>query len=228
MRLKWCGLLLLGLLVSLSGAQAATVSFSDSIALTTTNWDLTVSIPKFDATLGTLQKITFELAGHVEGDAKFESLDSAPATVKMDLSVDITLKRPDNSTVVVSVPAFSTTDSVTAYDGTLDFGGTSGKTYTGLTGDKTETAVSPPPASDLGLFTGAGNIVMPITAVASSSATGAGNIVSQFASSASADVKVTYQYGPAVPEASSLALFLFGASALGLMTKKRLFKAKKS
>jgi hypothetical protein len=61
-----------------------------------------------------------------------------------------------------------------------------------------ETANSPPPDSDLVLFTGpAGNpgtISLPVEAVGTSVATGGGNVISQFMTSAAATLTVCYTY----------------------------------
>jgi hypothetical protein len=185
--------------------MAETISFSDSIPLSITNWSSSATVSKFDPSLGTLNSITFELEGHVEGAAKFESFDAALATVTMNLAADIELQRPDTSTLVISTPLVQTIDNVTAFDGTIDFGGTSGKTYTGLSADDSASTVSPPPASDLVLFTGLGNIMLPVKATGVSSGSGAGNLVMQFGTSASADVKVIYDYAP-IPEPSTIVL----------------------
>jgi hypothetical protein len=200
-------------LLASTPATAATISFSDSIPLASTSWSSSVTVSKFDPSLGTLNSITFELDGHVEGGAKFESLDSSPTTVTMNLTADIELQRPDTSTIVITTPLVQTVDSVTAYDSVLDFGGTSGKTYAGLSADDSDSAVSPPPASDLVLFTGLGNITLPVEAKGASSGSGAGNLILQFNTSASADVKVTYDYEP-IPEPSTLGLLSMGIMGL--------------
>jgi hypothetical protein len=192
-----------------AAVQAATVSFSDSIPVQPTNFSSSVSVSKFDPSLGTLLSIQFDLAGAVEGSARFESLDAAPATVTMNLSAQIALQRPDNSTLVVVLPLVQTVDNVTAFDGTIDFGGTSGRTYSGLSNSASNSFTSPPPISDLALFTGLGNITLPVVATGMSSGSGAGNLILQFNTSAGADVMVTYTYEP-IPEPASLALLGFG------------------
>jgi hypothetical protein len=180
--------------VSLAGA--ATVTHSATVPLAITNWTNSVSIPKFDPALGTLNSVAFALDGHVEGDVMFESLDAAPATVTSTLSAVITLKRPDNSAIVATTPAWATSDNVSVFDGVIDFGGTSGKTYSARTADGSNSSTSPPPPGDLALFTGVGNISLPVTAAGATSATGAGNLVVSFTTRASADVKVVYTYTP--------------------------------
>ncbi|UCD29230.1 MAG: PEP-CTERM sorting domain-containing protein, partial [Planctomycetota bacterium] len=198
-------------------AYADQVSYSDSISLQSTNWSSSMSIPKFNPTWGILQSIEFSLSGHVEGIAKFESEDNAPATVTMDIQADIELQRPDLSTILITIPLAQTSDNVTAYDGNTDFGGTSGRTYSGLSADQTETTTSPPPASDLVLFTGFGNIILPVDATGTSTGSGAGNLILQFLTSASAEATVTYIYE--VPEPATVSLLAFGG--LWMLSRKR-------
>ncbi len=175
-------------------ALADSVTYSASLPLATTNWASSMSFPQFDPALGCLDSICFSLDGHVEGVAKFESLDAAAATVTMNLQATLTLQRPDASTLVVTIPVAQTMDNVTAFDGTIDFGGTSGRTYEGLSANKVEDACTSAPG-DITLFTGTGNIVLPVVATGSSNGSGAGNLILQFNTSASSGAQVTYFYG---------------------------------
>ncbi|MBN1504214.1 MAG: choice-of-anchor E domain-containing protein [Candidatus Eisenbacteria bacterium] len=192
--------LVLGSCVALSAAvgEAYTVSHCASVPLGATNWNTTMSFPKFTGECECLQSICFQLCGHVEGTAKFESMDAAPTTVTMNLQSTITLMRPDMSTLVVVIPLANTSDNVTEFDGVIDFGGTSGKTYSGLTGDATDSECTVAPA-DFALFCGTGNIDLPITAIGTSNGSGAGNLILQFATSASANATVTYTYDCGTP-----------------------------
>src|SRR3990172_1836945 len=192
-------------------AQGETVTHTFSLPLTTTNWSDSVSVPKFDASLGTLDSVYFELGGGVQGTGEFESLDAAPATVLMNLQALLTLNRPDNTIIVQTLPVFSTSDDVAAYDGTTDFGGTSGKTYADVTSTDLDSFISSA-TSDKSLFTGTGNITLPVTSAGTSYGSGAGNLIVQFSTSASASVLVKYNYTP-VPEPSTLALL----SAAGMV-----------
>lgn len=182
-----------------ASAQTATQCFTDSIPLQSTNWQNTVSIPKFNANLGTLQSIQFSLTGNVQGTAQAESQDASPSQVTTSFSASIQLTRPDNSLLVVTLPVANFVDNFTAADGVLDFGGTSGATHPNINATDTQSITSPPPASDLALFTGVGNIVLPVAATGASVATGSGNLVTVFQTMASADVQVCYTYIPNTP-----------------------------
>ncbi len=196
-------------------ANVPVICFSDTISLQNTNWSDSITVPKFDPSLGQLQRVIFTLSANVEGSAAFESLDAAPATVTMSLQAMVTLFRPDNTTLNVVIPTANTSDGATAFDGTMDFGGTSGKTYANLSAmddNQTDTTA----AADLALFTGAGTITLPVTAMGTSSGTGAGNLLLQFLTQAGAEVEVCYEY---IPTPGSLALL--GLGGLIIARRKR-------
>lgn len=182
-----------------SPAFAATVSYSDSCSMTATNWSNTLDITLFDPNLGALTGINFYLLGSARGNVRFESLDALPSTVQCFSQAVITLSRPDYSPLVVTLPIADTSDDVSAFDGVIDFAGTSGRTYLDLSAQDSGSVDSPPPASDLVLFTGPGTISLPIRAVGASHATGAGNLVTQFETWAAAALRVTYTYDPPPP-----------------------------
>lgn len=208
------------LIASTGSVLAGQLTYTRDLPLSTTNWSNTISVPKFDANLGTLDRITFVLIGHVEGSASFESLEMVGANVTTNLSAKLTLMRPDYSPIVVSIPLASTTDSVGTFDGLIDFGGTSGKEYTGMSADRTETVTADAPSPDLALFIGSGDIVLPVSAVGNSVGTGAGNLIMQFSTLASAQAVVTYEY-TSIPEPSSMLALLTGFVGLASWTFRR-------
>jgi hypothetical protein len=161
----------------------------------------TVSVPKFNPSLGTLIGINFTLSATSNGAARAENTSSSSSQVTLTFQNTVTLTRPDLSVIVVTIPQAVFMDTLGPFDGMIDFGGTSGISHNNLVASDSDMVSSPPPASDLVLFSGAGNIVLPVSAVGTSTAQGGGNVTSQFTSSASADLQVCYQYIPNTPPA---------------------------
>ena len=190
-----------------AAAGTSTLSFSDSVPLTTTNWDRTVSLTRFDPNLGTLLSVTLKLDGRIEGQAAVESNDTAPIQITTQFKADITLARPDNSVVAVVIPQVDNISNLAPGDGTLDFAGPSGQTFPNLQQQASQTVVSPPPPSDLVLFTGAagnpGQIVLPVLARGTSQAIGSGNVTTSFATKAAATITVTYTFNPPIVDCNN-------------------------
>lgn len=217
-------LLFIAMLLLVLGASmavfAASVSYGPySVPLTNTDWTTSILLQQFDPSLGTLNSISFTLDGHAEGTAKFESEDLSPTTVTMDLSAILELQRPDLTNLVVTIPVVSTSDDVTAYDNVFDYGGTSGRTYTNLSANKSESATTSS-ASDKTLFTGTGFITLPVVGNGASTGSGGGNLTTQFTTQASASASVTYDY-TAVPEPGSLLALASGLLPLGLLIRRK-------
>lgn len=193
---------------SASADQLATITQTRSIPVQTTSWNETLTFDMFDTNLGALESIKFVLNGRVEGAARFESRDASPTTVTVNLSSSISLLRPDNTALVVSNPAVQVIESVGAFDGTIDFGGSSGRTFTDLGNAAMEmtTLTSPFSPGDLALFAapGGGLVNLPVHAVGTSNATGSGNLVVLFNTQAGGDVTVVYTYK--IPEPATMSL----------------------
>ena len=210
-----------------ASAQASTLSYSDSIALATTNWSNTLSFSKFDTSLGNLTSIRFDLSGVVQGNGNAESLDATASTVTLSLGSLLGLTRPDNSTLVVTNPVFSQTFNFSAFDGSINFDGTSGGSTGSVSASGANFFVSSS-ASDLALFSalGGGTINLGLNAVGASSGNGSGNLLTQFSTAASGVAKVTYTYtaktpSTDVPEPASLALICGGLGLLGAARRRK-------
>lgn len=209
---------------AVSQAQAATqtVTFTQARAVGATNWNDILGVGKFDSNLGTLTSIKFGLTGLVQGVGKAESLDAAASDVTLNLAALLTLTRPDASTLTVANPLFSQQFSLSAFDGSIDFAGTSGAS-TGSRSSNGYGAFSSNSSSDFALFSAAGGglINLGLKAIGSSSATGSGNLVSQFQTAAAGDVSVTYEYVSAVPEPDTYLMLLTGLALAGVMARRK-------
>jgi len=205
--------------------NAATISFTDSVPVTSTGWNLSVTLDKFDNSLGTLTGITFELTGEVSGQARYESEDLSPALVSLDLQATINL---DGSglglgSIVQVLPVANVTENATAFDGSFDFGGTSGGTFPGLSETATDTGVIAP--ANFALFIAAPGdttFSLDVDATGSSTGSGGGNLTTNFTTNASAEVTVTYTYtSNDIPEPATLALISAGLAGVGFVRSRR-------
>jgi hypothetical protein len=156
-------------------------------------------LPRFDPALGTLNFVDVCITGRAQGSCAVETLDPFPNTAMLNFAVQVDLMRPDTSVIATAIPSAAFTDNLSAFDGTIDFGGTSGVMHTGI--DVLVTSqLDLTSAADLALFTGtAGNpgmIVLPVRAQGVSTATGVGHLITQFLSNGTGIVSVCYDYTP--------------------------------
>ena len=226
---RFLSLLIVVLLASVGVAQAGMVVVSDTVPVQQTNFTSSVTVAKFDPNLyggAPLLKVVFDLQGTVQGSAQFENIGPSPTGVDWGLQADLKLYRPGGVTdlIVLAIPAFLGHDDVTAYDGAADFLGTSGRTYAGLSSSAGDVHASPPPISDLALFTATvpgETITLPVTATASSFVTASsGNMLSLFQTSAGANVVIRYYYG-IIPVPAALLLGVVGVGLVGVVVRRK-------
>lgn len=183
---------------SIASAQIHQQCFTASVPLQFTNWSTSVNLPKFDPLQGQLVAVQLSVGATQQGIARAENLDVAPVSLTIDYMCSVTLSRPDLSVLSVCSPLTVFMDSLAGSDGTLDFGGPSGVTHSGIVSSSTSGVSLPTIPSDLVLFAGPagapGSIALPITATGTSFAFGGGNLVTQFTSQVSARVDVCYTY----------------------------------
>jgi hypothetical protein len=225
-----CGALLCLTSASASRADTITVTPTQSIPLTQTNWGPftpagtnPMTFAKFDPSLGTLTGV--EITGHYgftdDISMKFDS--PAQITVTSDQKT-LSILRPDGTTIATGTAPVDTQVKLYGFNP----GETVPQSFTYPTQTYTNAlpAVTLTSASDLALFTGATasdtiNIAATATAHSSisvSSANGSGGVITK----AGADVSITYIYTPAsVPEPTSLALFGFGMAGALLVRRRR-------
>ena len=206
--------------LSVAAASAATIEYTDSVSVTTTDWIETLSITQFDASLGNLTSVMVTLDGGVEGSANAESLDNAASTVTLDLQAEINASTAGLGNVGTVLPVVSTSYDFTAFDLTIDFGGTSGA----MTGQvsASDQDMNTFTGADMNEFIGGGFIDIEVSAEGDSDATGSGNLITQFQTQALASVTVKYTYDAAVSTVPLPAgALLLGTALLGLGFARR-------
>jgi hypothetical protein len=204
-------------LLPIGVAQAATLTHTDSVTSTQTNFTESVAIPQFDSSLGDLTNIFIELNGEVTGSIQLENTStSSGADVTANLDSEIQLQKPDASTLLSVLSNESVNANFTVFDGNNDFGGTSGLTQN--ISDQATNSISLTDPSDFGLFLGTGNVSLLVAGLSSLTATGGGNLDTDFTAFAAANITVTYEYDAKpipVPEPGiSLGMLVFGGAVI--------------
>lgn len=201
-------------------ANAATLSVSQAISSTTTNWEESVSLQQFNSALGALNSVTVTLEGVVNGEAGAENLGKATRDVTLKLEALVSASTAALGSIVDTLPVVSETHSLSAYDGNTDFGGTSGVS-TGLhTSNETNSVILT--GMDMDEFIGVGLVNFIVAALGSSEVSGGGNMLSYFTTKASAFLKVEYDYTVApVPLPVAAPMLIAALGLMGFASRRR-------
>lgn len=200
-------------LAAASAANAGMVTYNGGLPVQNgATWTQISSLPQWNPALfpgQTLTGVTLTVYGTVTGLAKGENEDGAPATISLDLSAILNISAPAGL-VVQALPLVNNTFNASAYDGTTDFGGTSGVSYTGLSNTATNSTSLFDPPTNLSAYIGAGSINATIQSFSTSTGSGAGNLSTQFQARTGALLEITYYY---IPTPGSMALLGLGGLA---------------
>ncbi len=117
------------------------------------------------------------------------------------------------------IPLANTTTAVGAYDGSLDFAGTSGVSFVGLAGSTSGTSTT----TSTGAYVGNSNLNLTYTATGNSFGSGPAKATYNFDTYGAAAYQVTYNYTVnTVPEPSSfVGLGLLGIGAFSTINRKK-------
>ncbi len=178
---------------ALAGSALADVSYTNGFPSTNTNWITSVALPQWDPALfpgEELVSVSLKLSASIDGRIRAESLDNAESVITAALSAQVMANAP-SGLQVISLPLANQVFNATAFDGAIDFGGTSGFDTGALNGSDMDTNTLSLP-TDLSAYIGAGNISVDLAADGLSSVSGAGNIVSIINTAAGAELEITY------------------------------------
>lgn len=206
----------MGICMFAGAANAGTISVftdTDSIPLQSTNWGpLVLNLDKYSG-FDTIDCIKITLTAGVLGNVSLESLDAAPSVVNYNLASTVTATGPGGVNVV-ALPLAGGAIGFTLFDGMVDFGGTSGAQFNGLSNSDMQMQILVNPL-DIANFLGVGTVAFNLNAVGSSFASGAGNLITIFQTAATATVTIDYLTNEIpTPAALPAGLALLGAFAL--------------
>jgi hypothetical protein len=179
-------------------ATAATQQVTANFSPFTTGGGQTQSVAQFNPALGTLNSVQVILNGKLNSDVRVENLDAAPSTVNAQVNGNLSLQGPGGTLLSVSPTISENSTSLSPYDGTLDYGGTSGHNF----GEQSASAQqSITLTNNLSAWEGTGNVALTESAQSTSTVSGSGNEQVHICSEGSGTVTVIYNYTPAPPPA---------------------------
>jgi protocatechuate 3,4-dioxygenase beta subunit len=181
-------------LVGAASAVDGTQTVSASIPYTGLNWTQNLVVPQFNGP-GHLDSVEISFHGAAKGSMQFENRDIEETQYSASLSYLLVLKNASGGTLlsVSPSPVYSVSGDLTAFDGQLDYDGTSGITYPERVADDSGTVTITSP-DDVAAFVGTGTASLPVDASSNSHVSGSGNFDKVIRNSAAADITITYHY----------------------------------
>lgn len=168
--------------------QVQTINFANGKANTISSQLLS----QFNPALGTLQSIQIKVDGRIISDIKLENLDDESSVVSGTVAGNVLVSGPGFNLNVNIAGNAAISKTLPAFDGTIDFGGTSGVSLgsTTATGSNTQTLTG----SSMSSYIGTGTVNLSFLAQASTQASGGGNLTANISNQGGGTVTVTYSY----------------------------------
>lgn len=190
-------LYVVGAVLTAVSASAGTVQLAD-VGARPAGWTDALSFARSDPAAGVLTGVTLDLTGSVGGTLRIENRDSAARAVTTDLTGSLTVALPNGQTWGGVSPTARTRSALGAFDGTVDYAGTSGATVALERGSASTTLALGVGSRTGGLpvsaFEGAGTVALPVEARVTSRIAGGGNMTGDVAPVAGASGRLTYSY----------------------------------
>jgi T5SS/PEP-CTERM-associated repeat protein len=171
-----------------------TFAFADQ----TTGWDSSLAAEQFNPALGTLEAVNITVTGDIQASVAVENQNSTSGFVSTTQMATVALALPDGTSVTAD-PTVKDSMNLGAYDGTLDYAGTSGRIDQGLTQTTTETEQVTSTA-DLAAFLGQGTVTVPISDLGTGTLDGPANLAAALLAQSGAIVTIDYTYLPPATE----------------------------
>jgi hypothetical protein len=153
----------------------------------------------FSSTMGTLTEVDLVTSGTYSTEFRAENLGASSSAIAGTTTANLSINVPTGA-IPVTIPSVTETFNASPFDGTLSYGGTSGKDFAPVTSSSAaQTTVLTSP-SNLAAFTGNFRIPISVSGHATGSATSSnGDLSDDFNTQTSATITVIYHYIPNLP-----------------------------
>jgi hypothetical protein len=153
----------------------------------------------FSASMGTLTEVDVVTSGSYSSEFHAENLGATSAAIAGTTSGILSINLPAGP-IAVTIPSVTENFNASPFDGTLDDGGTSGKSFAPVSSTSTpQNTVLKSPA-DLAAFTGNFRIPVSVSGHAIGSATSSnGDLSAGFDTQTSSTITIIYHYNPDLP-----------------------------
>ena len=159
----------------------------------------TQAILYFSPTMGTLTEVDLVTSGSVGAGFQAENLGTTTTAIEATVAGNVSINVPTGE-IPVTIPSLHWAFDAPAFDGTLDYGGTSGKEFAPATSGSSPQTTVLTSATDLAAFTG--NFRIPISVsnhTTQSSSAADGKLSALFKTQTSATITVIYHFIPNLP-----------------------------
>lgn len=154
-----------------------------------------ITFAQFDPGLGTLVEVDLTVVSELNGTVSVENLGAAAATVTVSLPGTVTLQSPSGLTMTTAYPSLTTNLNLGAFDGSQDFGGSSGSVASNIQATATSLAYFGLTGSiDQAAFTGNGSVSLSFNSQVLGAESGGANLFSELQSQTGAEVTLQYGY----------------------------------
>jgi hypothetical protein len=150
----------------------------------------------FSSTMGTLTEVDVTVSGSYSTQFSAENLGASSSTIYGTTSGNLSINVPSGP-IPLSIPAVTESFNAAGFDGSLNYGGASGKTFAAVSSSSAaQTTVLMSPQA-LAAFTGNFRIPISVSGHATGNATASdGDISDTFKTQTSVTITITYVYTP--------------------------------